>query len=195
MLPKRDSTKIYTTFISNPELSVGMIPLTQLSLLVTDLDNTLVGNDKALHQLLSLLDRYRQTYGTKIVYATGRSRALYQELAETARLLEPDALIASVGTEIYLRDSLTPYSDWIDKLSGNWQREQIVSILSQFADLEPQPASEQRPFKVSYYLSTSVAAAVIPQLEQLLKRAELEDRKSTRLNSSHPSISRMPSSA
>ena len=151
-----------------------MIPLTQLSLLVTDLDNTLVGNDKALHQLLSLLDRYRQTHGTKIVYATGRSRALYQELAETAGLLEPDALIASVGTEIYLQNSLTPSSDWIDKFSGNWQREQIVSILSQFADLESQPASEQRPFKVSYYLSTSVAAAVITQLEQLLKRAELD---------------------
>ena len=89
-------------------------------------------------------------------------------------LLQPDALIASVGTEIYFQDSPTPDSDWINKLGGNWQREQVVSILSQFANLEPQPASEQRPFKVSYYLSTSVAAAVILQLEQLLKRAELD---------------------
>ena len=41
---------------------------------------------------------------------------------------------------------------------------------------------------VKYYLPTSVA----PLAEQL---ALVTDRKSTRLNSSHPSISRMPSSA
>ena len=150
-----------------------MSPLTQLSLLVTDLDNTLVGNDESLRQLLELLDSYRQTYGTKLVYATGRSPALYQELADSVGLLPPDALIASVGTEIYFADSITPDSSWVDKLSSNWQREKIISIVSQFADLEPQPTSEQRPFKVSYYLSTSVAAAVIPQLEQLLAGAGL----------------------
>ncbi len=151
-----------------------MGPLTQLSLLVTDLDNTLVGNDEALRQLLPLFDRYRQTQGTKIVYATGRSPALYQELASSAYLLAPDALISSVGTEIYLGDTLTPDSRWVDKLSHNWHRKQIVTIASHFADLEPQPQSEQRPFKVSYYLSTSVAAAVLPQLQQMLEQQGLD---------------------
>ena len=67
---------------------------TQLSLLVTDLDRTLVGNDESLERLNQLLDRYRQTYGTKIVYATGRSRESYHELLTTQQLLVPDALIA-----------------------------------------------------------------------------------------------------
>jgi sucrose-6-phosphatase len=151
-----------------------MGPLTQLSLFVTDLDHTLVGNDQSLDQLNQILQRYRQTTGTKIVYATGRSRESYQDLVATQKLLPPDALIAAVGTEIYLAESSIPDPLWADKLSINWQREEIVAIASRFADLEPQPHSEQRPFKVSYYLSASVAAAVIIQLQELFTHQKLD---------------------
>ena len=148
-------------------LSVSMV-LTHLSLLITDLDHTLVGDDESLRLLNQILDRYRQTKGTKLVYATGRSRVSYQDLTTTQSLLTPDALIAAVGTEIYLDGSETPDPAWAQQLSANWQREEIVAIASRFADLEAQPQSEQRPFKVSYYLSPSVVAAVIPQLQTLL---------------------------
>jgi sucrose-6-phosphatase len=148
--------------------------LTHLSLLVTDLDHTLVGDDRSLEQLNHLLDHYRQTYGTKLVYATGRSKASYQELAISKSLLTPDALIVSVGTEIYINGSSTLDPEWVEQLSPNWQRERIVAIASRFADLEPQPPAEQRPFKVSYYLSASVVAAVVPQLQELLGQEELD---------------------
>jgi sucrose-6-phosphatase len=160
-------------YLQNLELSVSMGLLTPLSLLITDLDRTLVGNDESLHQLNQLLDRYRQTRGTKIVYATGRSRGSYQDLTTTQQMLMPDALIAAVGTEIYVGTSDIPDSEWAAKLSLNWHREQIVTICSQFADLELQPLAEQRPFKVSYYLSTSVVAAVLPQLQELFKQHDL----------------------
>ena len=135
-----------------------MSPLTQLSLLVTDLDNTLIGNDESLSQLLQLLDRFRQTDNTKIVYVTGRSPESYQQLANTVNLLTPDAFISSVGTEIYLGDSLTQNLDWVDNLSYNWQRDEILAISNQFADLEPQPQSEQRPFKIvtTFQLASSL---------------------------------------
>jgi sucrose-6-phosphatase len=148
--------------------------LTHLSLLITDLDHTLVGNDESLDRLNRVLDRYRQTLGTKIVYATGRSRASYQELVTAQRLIAPDALIAAVGTEIYLDATETLDSEWVNKLSINWQREEIVAIASRFADLEPQPQPEQRPFKVSYYLSPSVVAAVVSQLQELLSQQGLD---------------------
>ncbi len=147
--------------------------ITPLSLLITDLDRTLVGNDESLHHLNQLLDRYRQTQGTKIVYATGRSRSSYQDLRTTQQMLVPDALIAAVGTEMYIGESDSPDPEWAAKLSYNWQREQIMSICSQFANLELQPPAEQRPFKVSYYLSTSVAAAVILQLQELFQQQNL----------------------
>jgi sucrose-6-phosphatase len=148
--------------------------LTHLSLLITDLDHTLVGNDESLDLLNQVLDRYRQTLGTRIVYATGRSRESYQDLITTQRLLVPDALIAAVGTEIYLNATENPDPAWADKLSLNWQREAVVTIASRFADLESQPQSEQRPFKVSYYLSPSVVAAVVPQLQELLSQQGLD---------------------
>jgi sucrose-6-phosphatase len=149
------------------QLSNSMGPLTQLSLFVTDLDHTLVGNDESLDQLNLILHQYRQIQGTKIVYATGRSPGSYQDLAANKGLLTPDALIAAVGSEIYLDAVMTPDAVWADKLSTNWQREEIVMIASRFADLDPQPQSEQRSFKVSYYLSASVAAAVIIQLQEI----------------------------
>ncbi len=148
--------------------------LTPLSLLVTDLDHTLVGDDRSLEQLNLVLDRYRQTYGTKIVYATGRSKTSYQELAIAKSLLTPDALIVSVGTEIYIETATHAEPAWVEHLSINWYRDRIVAIASRFADLEPQPPAEQRPFKVSYYLSASVAAAVVPQLQELLLQQDLD---------------------
>ncbi len=147
--------------------------LTPLSLIVTDLDHTLVGNDHALAQLNQILNRYRQTWGTKLVYATGRSRESYQDLTATQSLLPPDALIAAVGTEIYPGAGDNLDSEWVNKLSLNWHREKITAIASRFADLDPQPQSEQRPFKVSYYLSSSVAAAVVIQLQELLAQQGL----------------------
>jgi sucrose-6-phosphatase len=148
--------------------------LTPLSLIVTDLDNTLVGDDEALLQLNEILDRYRQTSATKIVYATGRSLTSYQELLTTHRLLPPDALIASVGTEIYAGASSTLDPAWEQQLSQNWYRDKVLFIANQFADLKPQSQPEQRPFKISYHLSPNVAAAVIIQLQQLMEQEGLD---------------------
>ncbi len=156
----------------NSELSLSMV-LTQLSLFVTDLDHTLVGNDESLDRLNQILERCRQQLGTKLVYATGRSPASYHELTTTRSLLVPDALIAAVGTEIYRGGAISD-PEWIERLSVNWHRDRIVEIASRFADLELQPAAEQRPFKVSYYLSPSVAADVVQQLQELLIHNSLD---------------------
>lgn len=143
-------------------------------LFVTDLDNTLVGDDRALVELNHKLTAHREAHGTKIVYATGRSPELYQQLATEKKLLEPDALIASVGTEIYCNGSDTPDPVWSKKIAQSWNRDLIVANAAHFADLVPQPNSEQRPFKVSFFLTGEVANEVIPQLESLLKSQGLD---------------------
>jgi len=143
-------------------------------LLVTDLDNTLVGDDEALAELNEYLSHHRQQFGTKIVYSTGRSRSLYYQLTTEKPLLEPDYLILSVGTEIYLSDSDTPDPSWANALACNWDRELVVATAAHFADLTPQPDTEQRPFKVSYFLTAEAAIEVIPQLEALLKERGLD---------------------
>jgi hypothetical protein len=147
--------------------------MTQLALLVTDLDHTLVGDDAALSELNQILEDYRQNFGTKVVYATGRSLESYQHLAASKQLIAPDALIVAVGTEIYLESTSSLDAEWVRQLSNNWDRETIVTTATHFADLEPQPDSEQRPFKVSYYLSPTVAVDLIPELEESLAQQGL----------------------
>lgn len=143
-------------------------------LFVTDLDHTFVGHDQALVELSQLLIQHRQAYGTKIVYATGRSPALYQELQVEKNLLTPDALVLSVGTEIYLDGGETPDPTWSQILSPGWDRELILSITARYPELELQPDSEQRPFKVSFLLQQSAAADILPQIETELQKHELK---------------------
>ncbi|KYC37969.1 sucrose-phosphate phosphatase [Scytonema hofmannii PCC 7110] len=145
-------------------------------LFVTDLDNTFVGlreeDDKALEELSKYLQEH-QKYGTKIVYATGRSPTLYQELKESKKLLKPDALVLAVGTEIYLDGSNKPDSEWAKKLSDGWNRDVVVEIARDFSKLEPQQESEQRPFKVSFFIEEEAAITVIPQLDSEFRRRGL----------------------
>ncbi|ARV62645.1 sucrose-phosphate phosphatase [Nostocales cyanobacterium HT-58-2] len=143
-------------------------------LFVTDLDNTLVGDDNALSRLNDRLQQTRQEHGTKIVYATGRSPILYQELKNAKNLLEPDALILSVGTEIYLDGTGTPDSEWSEKLSSGWNRDVVVAKTTHFPELVPQPDSEQRPFKVSFLLQQEAAERILPQLELELQESGLD---------------------
>lgn len=140
-------------------------------LFVSDLDNTLVGDDKALAELNRQLSQHRREHGTKIVYATGRSPNLYRQLQTEKHLLEPDALIAAVGTEIYLNGSDTPDAAWSERLSQGWDRDLVVATTARFPDLVFQPDSEQRPFKVSFFLTESLAVEVLPQLQSLLQQS------------------------
>jgi len=145
-------------------------------LFVTDLDNTLVGDDRSLAELNEKLEQHRQEHGTKIVYATGRSPVLFAELCNERQLLEPDALIASVGTEIYLNGSDTPDNAWWERLTPGWDRDAILAATAHFADLVMQPDSEQRPFKVSFLLTEDSAQEVIPQLKTLLQQQGLDTK-------------------
>jgi len=145
-------------------------------LFVTDLDNTLVGDDQALAELNRRLSQHRQEHGTAIVYATGRSKTLYQQLKAEKHLLEPDALLAAVGTEIYFNSSDIPDPIWSKQIAPKWDRDLVVAATAHFADLIPQPDVEQGLFKVSFFLTQTAAVEVLPQLESLLQKQDLETK-------------------
>ena len=146
-------------------------------LFVTDLDNTLVGDDAALEALNQELTKHQQEYGTKLVYATGRSLFRYRKLSQEKSLLPPDALITSVGTEIYFDPNQDSFDrEWAEILSPGWNREQIVATASHFSDLTLQADSEQNPFKVSYFLAEQVADELITRLELALSERGLSHK-------------------
>lgn len=137
-------------------------------LFVTDLDNTFVGDDAALETLSQKLIRHREAHGTKIVYSTGRSLTLYRELEAEKSLIQPDILVLSVGTEIYHADASEPDTRWSEQLSVGWDRDEVAAITAEFAELTLQPASEQTPFKASYFLEEVDADRVIAKIKALL---------------------------
>ncbi len=145
-------------------------------LFVCDLDNTLVGDDLALEQLNVHLAAHRQQYGTKIVYATGRSRFLYLQLLQEKSLLFPDALICAVGTEMYFNptEEESINHQWAEILAWGWHRDTVIEIATHFPNLVPQPISEQGEFKVSYHLKEATTADFVPHLESALAKHRLE---------------------
>lgn len=118
-------------------------------LLATDLDGTLVGDDDATQRLFNALDSLRANKDVKLVYVTGRSLELFKQLKSENNLLDPAALITAVGTEIYIDGQ--HLEEW-PRVAG-WDVEAIKSTLSNIPQLELQPETEQRSFKVSYFLN------------------------------------------
>lgn len=138
-------------------------------LFVSDLDNTLIGDDTALKSLNQYLASHRQQFNSKIVYETGRSLYLYRLLAQVKSLLAPDVLITSVGTEMYFNPDQDIFDlEWAAALDQGWNREEIVDIASNFAELQFQPKSEQNPYKISYYLAQAVVDEILPKLKASL---------------------------
>lgn len=139
------------------------------SLLITDLDNTLVGNLEALNLLNDRFIQARQQQEILLVYSTGRSLTSYRHLCSTTPLLPPDVLITAVGTEIYRGGLEPPDAVWSAQLQQNWDRSLVQQVVSAFKSLQPQPEPEQRPFKASYFLDAAVAAPVIAELAAALQ--------------------------
>lgn len=137
-------------------------------LLITDLDNTLVGDRPALEKLNQKLMQVRQEQGLLLVYSTGRSLTSYNQLHAKEPMLVPDVLVTAVGTEIYYGGSTTPDPDWSAKLNQGWQREDVLSITAHFNDLVLQPDADQRPYKVSFFLESTLAADLLPRLDVAL---------------------------
>jgi hypothetical protein len=142
-------------------------------LLVTDLDNTLVGDEAALVRLNQWLTDVRAQQSLVLVYSTGRSLTSYEHLCQTVPLLPPDVLVTAVGTEIYGGSSRSADALWASQLQHNWDRTLVQQIAARFEGLVPQPEPEQRPFKVSYFLKPVIASAIMAELSAALQAAGL----------------------
>ena len=119
-------------------------------LMITDIDNTLVGDNDSMGQLLQLLEHYRDSIAWGV--ATGRSLELTLEAMTEYDIPMPDILICSVGTEIYYGPDLRMDKGWQQHISHRWRPEQIKATLQGVDFLNFQEAEGQRAHKISYYM-------------------------------------------
>ncbi len=118
-------------------------------LLITDIDHTLIGNPRALKQLIELI----QSVQNKLLFgiATGRNIESTRKILHDWNIPLPSVMVTAVGTEIYYGDGENMDHDWEKHIQHDWFPEKIKRVMSRFPGLESQPEDVQRPYKLSYY--------------------------------------------
>lgn len=113
-------------------------------LLVTDVDDTLTGDDDALAELVAALARART-----IRLALNSSRPLAdvaKTLAELPVMVTPDAVVGALGTEIEIAGLPDPH--WQRRFAG-WDRRPVDDVMARMG-WQAHPDHLQTVFKASF---------------------------------------------
>jgi sucrose-phosphate synthase len=139
-------------------------------MLVTDIDDTLLGDDDAMRRLNSLLkaEHDHLLFGV----ATGRTLDSARAILREHHVPAPDFIISSVGSEIYFGPDLHPDKGWRSHIAVRWQRDQIEKLLTNLDFLELQEEETQKPFKLSYYMDNRNGS--LTEVHQLLNEYKLQ---------------------
>lgn len=143
-----------------PRESIGKRLAKLNYLLITDIDNTLLGgNPEELHALMELLEKNEGKIGFGV--ATGRTFESALEILNTHKIRIPDIIVSGVGSRISYGDSLNHDKGWETHISKNWDPDLIASRLKKIDFIHPQEASAQTAYKLSYTMA--------PGKDQLVK--------------------------
>lgn len=144
------------------------------AMLITDIDNTLLGDAEALAKLTELIRSERPRLGFGV--ASGRYLSLVEEVLADNDIPELDVVIASVGTEIYYGPERMYDKGWASHLRHRWKPDRVRAALDGLEFLTLQKDSQtQREFKVSFDLDTEIlpAADALPQVHNALSKSGL----------------------
>jgi sucrose-phosphate synthase len=139
-------------------------------LIIADIDNTLTGNDDAMHDFFRLISEAEDHIGFGI--ATGRRYEDVMQLMNDYEIPNPEVLITSVGTEIYYGKNYTLDTSWQKHINFRWEPARIHAVLDQVDGLYIQDENEQSRFKVSYQVDFKVAPN-ISAIKRLLRENDI----------------------
>lgn len=138
-------------------------------LIITDLDNTLTGDDEALRELL---ERIKSVDYVGFGIATGRRLDDALRLVKELDLPMPDLFDTSCGTELYYGEKLTSDRSWRKQIGYQWRPDEIRAILDSLPGFFPQSENEQSRFKISYEVDAELAPE-LPEVRKALREAGL----------------------
>jgi len=137
-------------------------------ILTCDLDDTLIGDKEGIAVFNKLvLSKKKKFY---LVYSSGRFKNSIISLIEGEKLIQPDAIISNVGTEIYYAPNWNIDREWEETIGKNWAKteERVVSILDKF-DLQPQPYEKR--FVIPYYIENRT---IVREIKEILRVCEVK---------------------
>lgn len=127
-------------------------------LLVSDLDDTLLGDDEALSAFVEFRESIAHRVRIHLVYASGRFyKSIERDLQQTD-LPPPRGVIGGVGTEVVLFPGGKPVEGWRERMSDQWSAPRVREVLADESVLELQPEESQSDYKVSYFVEDASQA-------------------------------------
>ncbi len=143
----------------------GLNPMPAVQrLLVSDIDNTLIGDRDGLAALLRMLRERPRSFGFGV--ATGRHLPSTLAVLRQWRVPPPDVLITAVGTEIHYGPEVRPDTGWQRHIQHRWRRDALVALFADVPGLTLQSDDQQSALKLSY----NVDPEAVPSLRELEKR-------------------------
>lgn len=124
-------------------------------LILTDIDNTLTGDDGAMHEFFRLIAEAPLNVGFGI--ATGRRYEEVVRMIQEMDMPPPEVLITSVGTEIYYGKNFTMDKSWQKHIDFQWDPERVRATLDGRPGFFRQADREQSAYKVSYQIDPAQA--------------------------------------
>ena len=143
-------------------------------LIICDIDNTLLGDAAGLNNFLKLLKKSYTNIGFAI--ATGRQIESAIKILKKSKVQMPDIFITAVGSEINYGKALVEDRTWRHHLNYFWNPDQIHTALSEIDGLKLQEKSEQRQYKISYYLdqkNTPTRSQIVRHLRNKMIRVKV----------------------
>lgn len=139
-------------------------------LLVSDIDNTLIGDRDGLAALIQLLRDRPHSFGFGV--ATGRHLPSALEVLQKERVPLPDVLITAVGTEIHYGPDVRPDMGWMRHIQHLWRRESLAALFADVPGLSLQSDDQQSPLKLSFNVDPQ-AVPSLRELDMRLRQARL----------------------
>lgn len=155
-------------------------------LLVSDLDDTMIGNDVATATFRDYWETEALTRGSLLVYNTGRAVDKFQELCQEKQhcLAMPDVLMSSVGTKVYnwQQGSWVEDAQYASRLDHAWKLETVreatyAALAAAGRDkMHFRPPEEQNDHKVTCGVHMDVMDQVQQQISDSLQEEGVEAR-------------------
>lgn len=162
LLLRRDRKRLRRQHAMVLNAGKSPMPLVKMAL-ISDIDNTLIGNQKELRELLSWVHNNARIWAFGV--ATGRTLESAMKMLKKHGVPVPDVLITSVGSEINYGPELSPDIGWANHIRHLWRRDDLLLAMRGIPGLNLQVPENQREFKLSYI----VTPELMPPVEQIYR--------------------------